>query len=488
MQLNRICRPRELGISLTVFAGLAACSARPAGAAPMTAVRLATGLARPVSAASAPGDAGRLFLVEQAGIIRILDLASNTVLPTPFLDIDASVVDVLLNGEERGLLGLAFHPNYSSNGYFYVNYVNTSNVTVIARFQVSSDPNVANAASELPLLTYAQPFSNHNGGWMGFGPNDGYLYISSGDGGSGCDPGQRAQDITDQRLGKILRIDVDGDDFPGDPQRNYRIPPTNPFVGAAGDDEIWAYGLRNPWRCSFDRLTGDLYIADVGQIGLEEVNFQPASGAGGVNYGWDCREGNACANTVSAQQCAGSVNGCSCTETPGLTDPIHVYPRTSGVSITGGYVYRGCRIPGMGGHYFFADWGAARIWTFAYTGSGTVPPENVVLRSGQTGGTGEIVHTSVINQIASFAEDAGGELYIIDRGGGADGQVFKIVPLHDGPGDINADGVVDLIDAGALVDVLLGIEPDDPALVCRCDVNGDGQRDGRDIQSFVDQV
>ncbi len=475
-------------VSCCVIVGTLVCAAVQIGsAAPMSTVRLASGLARPVSAAAAPGDESRLFIVEQAGVIRILDLTSNEVLTTPFLDINSLVVNLANNGDERGLLGLVFHPNYAQNGFFYVNYVNNSQVTIIARYQVSADPNVADPGSALTLVSYSQPFSNHNAGWMGFGPNDGYLYIASGDGGSGCDPSQRAQDITQQLLGKMLRLDVDGDDFPADPNRNYRIPPSNPFVGIAGDDEIWSYGLRNPWRCAFDRLTGDLYIADVGQQAIEEINFQRSSSNGGENYGWDCREGNACANTASSQQCGGTANGCSCGQA-GLIDPIHVYNHTLGVSITGGYVYRGCRIPGMQGTYFFGDYGSARIWTFDYSGIGTVPPGDVTLRTGHTGGTNELVSAFNINQISSFGEDAAGELYILDRGAGSDGQVFKIVPANDGAADINADGAIDELDAGILVDVLLGLDPGDPALACRSDVNGDGQSDGRDIQAFIDNI
>ena len=198
------------------------------------------------------------------------------------------------------------HPNYQVNGFFYVNYINNSSDTTIRRYTVSGDPNIADDMSGFTLMTLNQPFSNHNGGWIGFGPNDGFLYISTGDGGSFCDPGQRAQDITNQLLGKILRIDVDG----GSP---FAIPPDNPFVGVTGDDEIWAYGLRNPWRNSFDRATGDLYTADVGQNNWEEINFQSANSTGGENYGWDCREGTACANdSVQCRNPPNNNNGCNC--------------------------------------------------------------------------------------------------------------------------------------------------------------------------------
>ncbi|MCZ6492810.1 MAG: PQQ-dependent sugar dehydrogenase [Planctomycetota bacterium] len=305
-----------------------------AGIEPLTTVRVASGLNRPVFATHAPGDFSRLFIVEQRGVIKILDLATKMVLAEPFLDIDVLVGGPNDNFDERGLLGLAFHPDYQTNGYFYVNYTNNSSDTSIRRFTVSGNPDIADPASFFTLLTISQPFANHNGGWMGFGPNDDYLYIATGDGGFFCDPGQRAQDITNQLLGKMLRIDVDGDDFPKDINRNYAIPPDNPFVGVTGDDEIWAYGLRNPWRSSFDRETGDLYIADVGQNAREEIDYQPAASRGGENYGWDCEEGTECANSVSPD-CAGTANGCSCGD-PTLVNPIHEYTHSFGFSITGG--------------------------------------------------------------------------------------------------------------------------------------------------------
>ena len=253
--------------------------------------RVASGLAHPVFLTTPPGDFDRVFIIEQhTGRIRILDLASGIVQPTPFLTVTG-----LSGGGERGLLGLAFHPNYANNGFFYVNI--TVPATRILRYSVSiGDPDVADPASQTSILEIEQPQENHNGGWIGFGP-DGYLYIATGDGGASNDSGTghtpaigNAQDLT-SLLGKILRLDVDGDDFPYDANRNYSIPALNPFVGIAGNDEIWAYGLRNPWRPSFDRLTGDLYIADVGQGACEEINLQLAESSGGENYGWRLREG-----------------------------------------------------------------------------------------------------------------------------------------------------------------------------------------------------
>lgn len=274
-------------------------------------VPFATGFNNPIEIANA-GDT-RLFIVEQSGVIKVLN-SNGTTNATPFLNI-TSLVSCC---GERGLLGLAFHPNYATNGFFYVNYTNTAGNTVIARYSVSSNPDVANTTGTI-LMTINQPFSNHNGGTIKFGP-DGYLYIGMGDGGSGGDPGNRAQNIN-ELLGKMLRIDVNS----GSP---YGIPPTNPYAGATpGADEIWAIGLRNPWKFSFNRLNGDLWIADVGQDQIEEIN-KVSSTAAGLNYGWRCYEGNAAYNTT----------GCAAMST--MTFPVAQYTHasTGGCSITGGYV------------------------------------------------------------------------------------------------------------------------------------------------------
>ena len=271
-------------------------------------------------------------------------------------------------------------------------------------------------------MTISQPQANHNGGWIGFDPNGDYLYIATGDGGNSNDPGNRAQDITNELLGKMLRIDVDGDDFPGDPLRNYAIPSSNPFVGVTGDDEIWAYGLRNPWRPSFDRVTGDLYIADVGQNSREEINFQSASSSGGENYGWRVMEGLLC-NIPGALPCFD----------PNFTNPIHEYGHTGapdgGHSITGGYNYRGPN-NALQGTYFFADYVSGQIWTFRYDG---------VVKTEFTNRTAELTpDVGTINDISSFAEDNTGNLYIISL----NGDIFKLIaPLN--PGDFNGDGLVD---------------------------------------------
>ncbi|MCH7602503.1 MAG: PQQ-dependent sugar dehydrogenase [Planctomycetes bacterium] len=446
----------------------------------LTTVRVASGLNLPIFVTYAPGDSTRLFIVEQRGVIKILDLASGIVLATPFLDIDALVAFAGGN-DERGLLGLAFHPNYQVNGFFYVNYINNSSNTIIGRYTVTGDPNIADSGSALQVLFIDQPFSNHNGGWLGFGPNDGYLYIATGDGGLACDPAQRAQDITNQLLGKILRIDVDG----GSP---YAIPADNPFDGVTGDEEIWAYGLRNPWRNSFDRATGDLYIADVGQRAREEIDYQLASSTGGENYGWDCREGTQCANTVSSQ-CSGTTNGCICASVTSV-DPIHEYDRSLGFSITGGYVYRGCAIPSLQGTYFFGDFGSSRIWSFTFDG---------VNKTNFTERTTELSPSSdgfFIGSIASFGEDANGEVYIVDRGGTTTtGEIFKIIPevltdtngngIPDGcdllacPSDFDLSGEVNVTDLLALLGSW------GPCAGCLTDSNGDGNVNVTDLLALL---
>ena len=380
---------RYLPVALSfLFVGL------PAFAVSVASQFVADGFTNPLYLTSPPGDTTRQFVVEQGGKIKIIK--NGTVLVTPFLDLTALVNQA---GDERGLLGLAFHPNYSSNGYFYVNYVDQSAYpgdTVIARYQVSGNPDVANAGSGTTLLTFDQPYTNHNGGWMAFGPNDNYLYVSTGDGGSANDPSGNGQN-KNVLLGKMLRLDVDA-------SAPY-APASNPFVGVAGDDRIWAYGLRNPWRCSFDRSTGDLWMGDVGQDAAEEIDFQATASAGGENYGWDVAEGFACTG-----------GGGACGTNPGFTPPIYNYLHPVGECITGGYVYRGTAIAGLQGTYFFADYTVGTIWSFDYNGA----VNNFTDRSGQLDPPG----VRVINNISSFGEDASGELYIIDYSGG---EIFKIV-------------------------------------------------------------
>ncbi|MFQ5414138.1 MAG: PQQ-dependent sugar dehydrogenase [Phycisphaerae bacterium] len=390
-----------------------------AGGTQLTRQLIASGLNRPVFVTHIPGDFNRLFVVEQRGVIRIIK--DGQLLPTPFLDIDA-LVPFINGNSEQGLLGLAFHPNYAENGFFYANYTNLAGNTTIARFRTTPDPDIADPSGPSIVLTIDQPFSNHNGGWLDFGP-DGFLYIGTGDGGLGNDPGNRAQDITDQLLGKMLRIDINGFDAPGG---NYAIPPDNPFVGMTGDDEIWAYGLRNPWRCSFDRVTGDLYIGDVGQDAVEEIDFQPADSTGGENYGWRCMEGNSCTG----------LTGCTCGD-PALTDPIQTYGHnctTGGFSLTGGYVYRGCTIPDLHGTYFYADFVCSNIWSFRVVNGQVTELRN---RDAELG---------PVSTVASFGEDAYGEIYIVQRGGPTTGQIFKIVPAGGPETDCNGNNAADACD------------------------------------------
>jgi glucose/arabinose dehydrogenase len=338
--------------------------------------RIVGGLGRPVDLKHAGDGSGRLFVVEQPGRIRILQ--DGALLSEPFLDIRDLVND---RGNEQGLLGLAFSPQYPSDGRFYVNYTGANGATVVARYSVSGDPNRADPASAQVILQVAQPFANHNGGNLVFGP-DGYLYIGLGDGGSAGDPQGNAQRL-DTLLGKMLRLDVSQ----GDP---YSVPPDNPFVGEAGArPEIWAYGLRNPWRYSFDRATGDLYLGDVGQNAYEEINFQPADSRGGENYGWNFMEG---AHPYRGQP------------PDGLVLPIAEYSRDGGCSVTGGYVYRGALLPELNGVYLFGDYCTGFVWALYRTASGAWQSVKLL---------------DAFFTLSSFGEDEAGELYLLDHGGGA---------------------------------------------------------------------
>ncbi len=343
----------------------------------------ATGLSSPVSIANA-GDS-RLFVVQQGGLIRIIN-ANGTINATPFLNLST----IISSGSERGLLGLAFHPNYATNGYFFVNYTNTSGNTVIARYSVNStNPNIANTTGTI-LMTINQPYSNHNGGNIMFGP-DGYLYIGMGDGGLGGDPQGYAQNLTVPAtnasrvfLGKMLRIDVNSDTAP-----YYTIPSTNPFIGQTGKEEIWAYGLRNPWKFSFDSQTGDLWIADVGQDVVEEVDkvVAPLPDTG-LNFGWRCYEGNTSFNT----------SGCPLQST--MVSPVATTSHNAGnCSITGGFVYRGTTYPNLQGKYLFSDYCNSRI--------------------GVINSTNSLTFTTPFsgNNFVCFGEDVNGELYIGSIGG-----------------------------------------------------------------------
>jgi glucose/arabinose dehydrogenase len=380
---------------------------------------LVSGLTRPVYIGQAPGQDRYMWIVEQRvitgagprGQLRVFDRFTGTLLPAPALQVPVAT------GNEQGLLGVAFHPDFDTNGRLYINYTPpggtfNSGITRIVEYTATGPDKITiDPASARPVLSIDQPFSNHNAGWIGFSPNDGYLYIPTGDGGSGGDPGNRAQDISNQLLGKVLRIDVGNDDFPADPDRNYAVPASNPFVGddpvTGGDDEIWAYGLRNPFRASFDRETGDFWIGDVGQGNIEEIDFQPANSPGGENYGWRCFEGFAPFNTSNCP---------SFTET---TAPVFQYTHFGPdqpfrCSITGGVVYRGCELFDLTGWYFFADYCSNEVWRLSIDASGDV--QEVVDVTDELGFYGS-------NPVA-FGEDNEGEIYIVSL----NGTVSRIVP------------------------------------------------------------
>jgi glucose/arabinose dehydrogenase len=346
-------------------------------------VEVASGLEQPVLVAHAGDGSGRFFVVEQSGVVRIVD--AGAVRPTPFLDI-ATLVEA---GGEQGLLGLAFPPDYEKSGRFYVSYTaeEGNGDSRLVRYKVSAtDANVADATSGEVLLTVNQPYANHNGGNIVFGP-DGYLYFGLGDGGSGGDPHGNGQSLG-TLLGKLLRIDVS--DATG-----YTIPPTNPFVSnLAAKHEIWSYGLRNPWRFTFDRANGDLYIGDVGQNAWEEIDFQPASSNGGENYGWNLYEGS---HAYKVGLPASTVF------------PVAEHAHGGGeCSITGGHVYRGKNVASLSGVYVYGDYCSGRIWTLKKTAAAW---ENALL-------------FDTDHNISSFGEDEAGEVYVVDHGGA----IYRFAP------------------------------------------------------------
>jgi len=434
---------------------------------PLTLDLVASVDSEPLFVVSPPGDFDRIFIVGRRGQISVV--RNGALLATPFLDLSERVST---NRSERGLLGLAFHPNFATNGLFYVNYTSDGDDapfgdSVVARFQVEGDPmtdDTADAASLDVILTYEQPFSNHNAGWMGFGPDD-FLYIATGDGGGQEDPNEEAQDRSNL-LGCILRIDVDADDFPAESLRDYAVPQTNPFVGQAGvRPEIWAYGLRNPFRADFDDATGEFWIVDVGQDSFEEINLQAASSVGGQNYGWDCREGFVC--TGESQ--------CDCQATI-YTDPLYVYEHLLGrCSITGAAVYRGCSIPDLQGLFFFADFCTGEVWTLDDDGAGVT----VQNRTSELG-VGNF-------QATSFSTDALGEVYLCTQSGG----VYRVAADNAdgfvGP-DCNANGVADACDirTGFSDDSDASGVPDecepDP---CPADFNDDGAVSPADLSVLL---
>ncbi len=442
---------------------LAAATTLPCAGQTLSTQLVASGFTKPTYLASAPGDTHRLFVVEQRGIIKLIK--DGVLQSTPFLNIDSQVPEQTYSG----MLGLAFHPDYAKNGKFYVHHTTGTPAALtvwIKEFTATpGNPDTADPASGKVVLKLTSPSTQayHIGGWLGFGP-DGYLYIPLGDGGYTGDPqgGARSQNLVGQLWGKILRLDVNGDDFPDDPNRNYRIPPDNPFVGIAGDDEIWVRGMRNPYRASFDRETGWLYVGDVGGLQREEIDvFTPADA--GANGGWNCMEGLLCTTNAN----------CSCPSTS-LKDPIYEYTHTTGLCITGGAVYRGCAIPSLDGTYLFADYQSNKAFSLKWDGS-TVSEYTV--RTAQLGTPGTPV---------AIGEDAKGELYLVLHTGG---QIKKIVsnplpPDTDGdgipdtceadPSDLNGDGHVDAADLSILLGAWGGTNT--PA-----DINKDGIVDSQDL-------
>jgi glucose/arabinose dehydrogenase len=350
----------------------------------------------PVGIAHANDDSGRLFVVEQGGTVMIVQ--DGQMLATPFLNIASLLTPEVARGgySERGLLGLTFSPNYQQDSLFYITYVEQSGSLVLARWQTSREnPNLADPNSQTILLSIVYYMDNHNAGHIAFGP-DGYLYIAVGDGGGGGDPWRNAQNPATLN-GKILRLDVSDSSL-----NTYKIPPDNPFVASEGyAPEIWALGLRNPWRFSFDRATGDLYIADVGQSNYEEVNFQPA-GQGGQNYGWSVYEGNTIFN--EQRKIIGGL----------LTMPVLIYDHGSGCAISGGYVYRGWQLPALRGLYLYGDYCNGRVW---YT-----RPNGTDIWS-----SGDLAQTE--RQITAFGEDDYGELYLVDF----KGALLKLVAAPANP-------------------------------------------------------
>ena len=379
----------------------------------LSSVLIADGYKKPVFITSYPNNAKLLYIVEQAGLIKLINDGKK--LSRPFFDINKRVVNPNRPGDERGLLGFVFHPDHINNGKFYINYMDNDGYTIVSEFSTNSELR-ANHKSERIILKLKQPYGNHNGGDIQFGP-DGYLYISIGDGGKAGDPLNAGQDLS-SLFGKIIRIDIE--------QKPYGIPKSNPFFGQKDKrEEIWAWGLRNVWRFSFDKQTGDKYLADVGQNKWEEVNFEPASSKGGLNYGWRIMEANHCYDPK--ENCP----------TEGLIKPIIEYPNDAnhpafafriieelsfsetdveGCSVTGGYVYRGQKIKSIEGQYIFGDYCSGNIWTLKVVNGKAINFKNRTEEINIGGG-------EFTTYISSFGQDSDGEIYIIDYNGG----IYKLI-------------------------------------------------------------
>jgi glucose/arabinose dehydrogenase len=374
----------------------------------LTTVVVASGFQLPLYVTSPPGDVHRLFVVEQDGTIKII--RDGVVLATPFLDVSAITYSPSDGANtEEGLLGLAFHPDYASNGWFFIYHTDsTGSQQAVARYTVSANPDVADPTSRVQVITLSHPFDDQNGGMLAFGPLDGHLYIGVGDGGGDCDPNGNGQDLN-TNLGKILRLNVDS------------LPPSttgNPFDGGVpGNDEIWSYGLRNPWRFSFDRILGQMLIGDVGEDIWEEVDCQPPLSGGGENYGWSRYEGPVCPST--SMTCPGTG---SCLIT-GYVPPIRTYDHQTDIfscSVTGGYVYRGCRMGDLHGTYFYADYCSNQIRSFRVDETCATSATDILRTADlDPDGAGGVL----IWSITSFGEDAQGELYLVGFS-----EIFKILP------------------------------------------------------------
>ncbi|MEK6644526.1 MAG: PQQ-dependent sugar dehydrogenase [Planctomycetota bacterium] len=440
--------------------------AAQAYAVTLSTVTLVSTLNRPTWAGSTPALPNHLFVLEKRGFIKVIDMANANAV-TNVMDLTAVVHLPTSASDEQGLLGMAFHPNYSSNRFLYVYYTTLNNANnVVVRYTANFNLITADNTTGVTLVTIPNVESNHNGGCLQFGP-DGKLYVGSGDGGGAGDVhgtignGQALNTY----LGKLLRLDVD--------IAAPYVPSDQPSVAGSAIDLKWAFGLRNPWRFSFDRANGDLYIADVGQNAWEEVNYVPAGTGGGRNFGWRCMEGNATFNSPSGTGCTSDIN-CDGPPPPApyppLTCPVITYDHVTGISVTGGFAYRGLEIPGEQANYFYGDYSSGRIWTFKMMGGVA------------TGNLQRLTQTA----LTSIGEDAKGEIYLVNGTGTANGTIRRIVPACNNISDINSDCAKDQLDIDILVNVLLGSPPADPALVNRSDVNDDTIYDGNDIRTWID--